>query len=50
MQFLKLLVEEDEESQKLAEDEASLARAVDAAVESAKQKQGTVCGKEFLNI
>jgi len=48
VQFLKLLLEEDEESQKLEEDQASLAKAVDAAVESAKQKQGrTICGSEF---
>ncbi|KAG0621732.1 hypothetical protein M758_3G044400 [Ceratodon purpureus] len=37
--FLKLLAEDDEESRKLAEDEASLAKAVDAAVKSAKEKQ-----------
>ena len=39
VQFLKLLAEDDEESRKLAEDEASLAKAVDAAVKSAKEKQ-----------
>ncbi|KAG0576997.1 hypothetical protein KC19_5G124200 [Ceratodon purpureus] len=37
--FLKMLAEDDAESQKLAEDEAALAKAVDAMVESTKKEQ-----------
>lgn len=37
--FLKMLTEDDEESQKLAADQAALAKAVDAMVESTKEKQ-----------
>lgn len=40
VQFLKMLAEDDSESQRLAEDEAALAKAVDAMVESTKKKQG----------
>lgn len=35
-----MLTEDDEESQKLAADQAALAKAVDAMVESTKEKQG----------
>jgi len=42
VQFLKLLGEDDAESQKLTGDEAALAKAVDAMVESIKEKQGIV--------
>lgn len=39
VQFLRLLAEDDPESQKLAGDEVALAKAVDAMVESTVEKQ-----------
>lgn len=42
VQFLNILSTDDEESKKLSKDEASLAKAVDAAVEEAKKKLGSV--------